>query len=137
MTCTFFGHRDTPKEKELPLRKALTYLIENEGVDTFYVGNNGSFDTIARNTLLELTRLYPIQVYIVLSAIPKVSCDYIDLTLIPDGIETVPPRFAIYYRNRWMVNHSDYVVTAVSRPFGGAAKFKEYAKKQNKNIIEL
>lgn len=46
MVCTFFGHKDTPKEIEPTLRSTLIDLIENKNVNVFYVGNNGNFDTI-------------------------------------------------------------------------------------------
>ena len=63
-------------------------------------------------------------------------CDT-DHTLLPEGIESVPPRFAIEYRNKWMIDHSDIVVTYVRRSFGGAAKFKKLAQKKKKTVIEL
>ena len=63
-------------------------------------------------------------------------CDA-DHTLLPEGIETVPPRFAIEYRNKWMIDHSDIVITYVHRSFGGAAKFKELAEKKNKVVIQI
>lgn len=71
MTCTFFGHRDTPKEKEPILKSTLADLIENKGVDTFYVGNNGNFDKMVCSALSGLSVLYPIKVYIVLACLPK------------------------------------------------------------------
>ena len=42
MVCTFFGHKDTPKEIEPTLRSALIELIENKNVTVFYVGNVSS-----------------------------------------------------------------------------------------------
>ena len=60
-----------------------------------------------------------------------------DHTLLPEGIETVPPRFAIEYRNKWMIDHSDIVVTYVTRSFGGAATFRDLAKKKGKIVIDL
>ena len=63
-------------------------------------------------------------------------CDT-DHTLLPEGIESVPPRFAIEYRNKWMIDHSDIVVTYAHRAFGGAAKFKEVATHKNKTLFEL
>ena len=38
MVCTFFGHKDTPKEIEPTLRSTLIDLIENKNVNVFYVG---------------------------------------------------------------------------------------------------
>lgn len=136
MTCTFFGHKDTPKEIEPTLRSTLIDLIENKNVDTFYIGNNGNFDSIAHNILSELVLEYSIKYYIVLAYMPKVQKDS-EHTILPEGIETVPFRFAISYRNKWMVQHSDYAVTFVAHSWGGAAKFKEFAEKNNKIIISL
>ena len=58
-------------------------------------------------------------------------------TVFPEGLESVPPRYAIDRRNRWMLDRSDYVVTYVRNPYGGAAKYKELAIKKHKTVIEL
>ena len=58
-------------------------------------------------------------------------------TMLPKGIETVHPRFATSWRNKWMIKQSDYVVTYVTHPWGGAAQFAEMAKKQKKIIVSL
>ena len=63
-------------------------------------------------------------------------CDT-DHTLLPEGIESVPTRFAIEFRNKWMIDHSDIVVAYVTRSFGGAAKFRDLAKKKGKTVIDL
>ena len=62
--------------------------------------------------------------------------DYSDHTILPDGIEDVPPRFAISYRNKWMLEKADYVITYVTHPTGGAALFKTAAQKLGKTVIE-
>ncbi len=53
------------------------------------------------------------------------------------GIETVPKRFAISWRNKWMIEQSDVVVTYVTHGFGGAWQFKALAQRQGKTVIEL
>ena len=58
-------------------------------------------------------------------------------SILPEGIEAVPRRFAINYRNKWMLTKSDIVVTYVTRNFGGAAQFKELAEKKGANIVTL
>ena len=136
MTCTFFGHKDTPKETEPTLRSTLTDLIENKKVDTFYVGNNGNFDNMVSTILSEFSLTYPIKYYIALAYLPKKETENTEHTILPEGIETVPPRFAISYRNKWMIEKSDYVVTCVNHSCGGAAQFKELAKKKGKAVIE-
>ena len=67
----------------------------------------------------------------------KFETEYYDKTILPNGIEMVPQRFAVSYRNRWMIEQSDYVITFVSHSFGSAAKFKEFAEKKNKIIINI
>ena len=139
MICTFFGHKGTPKEIEPTLRSTLIDLIENKNVNMFYVGNNGNFDTMVRRHLEDLSRTYPITYNVVLAYLPTNKNEYDDYTntIFPEGIETVPKRFAISYRNKWMIELADVVVTYVTHSFGGAAKFKEMAEKQGKTIIEL
>ena len=137
MTCTFFGHRDTPKEKEPILKSTLIDIIENKNVDTFYIGNNGNFDSMVCTVLSELSEKYPIKYYIVLSYVPKQKTENSERTILPEGIETVPLRFAISYRNKWMIEQSDYVVICVSRSWGGAAQFKELAEKKGKTVINI
>lgn len=139
MVGTFFGHRDTPDQVRPRLRAVLLDLIERRGVTQFYVGTHGNFDAMARELLAELERSHGIRYTVVLSALPKKTnplCGS-DHTILPEGIETVLPRFAILYRNKWMIERSDFVVTYVNRAFGGAAQGKALAEKKKKTVIEL
>ena len=136
MTCTFFGHKDTPTQIESKLKSTLLELIENKGVNVFYIGNHGNFDRMATKILKDLKIIHPhINYTVVLAYLPNTQYDC--ETIFPEGIENVPPRFAISYRNRYMVDTSNYVITYVTRSFGGAAQFKELALKKGKNVIEL
>ena len=139
MTVTFFGHKDTPKEIESTLRTTIINLIENHNATTFYVGNHGNFDSMVTRQLKSLSKIYPITYSVVLAYMPTKQDEYEDFnnTILPEGIETKPKRFAISYRNKWMIQQSDFVITYVTHNFGGAAQFKEMAEKQGKNIIEL
>ena len=140
--CTFFGHRDCPSSIKSKLRKVLIDLIESHAVDMFYVGQQGSFDSMVRSVLKELVSLYPhINYAVVLERIPPKrdefdTRDYTD-TMLPEGIETVHPRFAISWRNKWMIKQSDYVVTYITHSWGGAAQFAELAEKQKKTVINV
>ena len=140
--CTFFGHRDCPSSIKPKLQKVLINLIEKCSVDMFYVGQQGAFDSIVRSVLKELVSVYPhINYAVVLERIPLKrdkfdTHDYSD-TILPEGIETVHPRFAISWRNSWMIKQSDYVVTYITHSWGGVAQFAEKAAKQNKHIINL
>ncbi len=138
-TVTFFGHKDTPKETEPTLKSTLIDLIENKSADVFYVGNNGNFDSMVRGQLKKLSDIYPIKYNVVLAYLPDGKNAYNDMTdtIYPEGLETVPKRFAISWRNKWMIKQADVVITYVTHSFGGAAQFKEQAQKQGKTVIEL
>ena len=136
-TVTFFGHRDTPKETEPALRLTLIDLIENKNTTVFYVGNHGNFDAMVRRQLEDLSKIYPIKYYVVLAYMPSKNDESDEHSILPEGIETVPRRFAINYRNKWMLNKSDIVVTYVTHNFGGAWRFKEMAERLEMMIIKL
>ena len=136
-TVTFFGHRDTPKKIESALRLTLIDLIENKNATVFYVGNHGSFDAMVRRQLEDLSKTYPIKYYIVLAYMPGKNDKPDEHSILPEGIESVPRRFAINYRNKWMLGKSDIVVTYVTRNFGGAWEFKQMAEKMKRNIIGI
>ncbi len=111
-------------------------LITHYDVKQFYVGNQGNFDAMALRLLKEFEKPYSITYDVVLAYLPKQTDPFFEAyyTVLPDGIETVPRRFAIDYRNKWMVEHSDIVITYVERPFGGAAKCKAFAEKKKKRL---
>ena len=120
------------------LRKVLIDLIADQSVDLFYVGNNGAFDRMVHFVLRELVQEYPqIHYVIVLERMSGVQNEIAAHTMLPEGIEEVPPRFAITWRNKWMLRKSNYVVTYITHTWGGAAQFAEIAARQNKIVINL
>ena len=138
--CTFFGHRDCPEMIKPYLREVLTDLIINQEVDTFYMGNQRRFDGIVRCILRELEQVYPeIHYAVVLAYLPGKKNEYEDFcdTIFAEGIEAVHPRYAVEWRNRWMLQRADFVVTYIAHPWGGAAKFAEKAKREGKTVINL
>ena len=140
--CTFFGHRDCPSSIKPKLREVLIDLIENHAVDMFYVGQQGAFDGIVRSVLKELVSVYPhIRYAVVLERLPSKrdefdTHDYSD-TMLPEGIESVHPRYAISWCNNWMLRRSDYVVTYITHTWGGAAQFAKKAKNAGKQLINI
>ena len=92
-------------------------------------------------TLKELKQTYPhIQYTVVLAYLPtETTASQYDPseTLFPEGMEKAPKRFAIDRRNRWMLQQSEYVVTYVTHSWGGAAKYAEMARAQQKVVIDL
>lgn len=108
----------------------------------FYVGNQGNFDRMVRSVLKEVTTAYPEVGYaVVLAYMPSAKAtavpeDFSD-TILPEEIENVPKRYAIPWRNKWMICHSDFVVVYVIRPCGGAAKYYSLSEKMSKEIIHI
>ncbi len=140
-SCTFFGHRCVSDEIEELLTSLLIELIEND-VSIFYVGSQGDFDHMVIKILKSLKIKYPhISYYIVLAYLPTAKdnyyFDYSDNTLYPEGLESVPAKYAIVKRNQWMIEKSDYVVVYVNQSFSNAAKFKALSEKKGKIVINI
>ena len=138
--CTFFGHRDCPDTVLPALREAVEEAILQDGIDTFYVGHEGAFDLLAAKVLLEMVEKYPnIRFFVVLAYLPRTPLegDLQGRTILADGVEDVPRRFAILRRNEWMLERADAVVAFVTRSFGGAASFLQKAAREHKKIYNL
>lgn len=137
-TCTFFGHRDCPEGVRPLLRATVEALILEEGVEVFYVGDQGRFDAMVLGVLRELAVQYPhIRYGVVLAYPPGPGKAVPPESMLPEGMEAVPPRFAIPRRNRWMLARAEYVVTYVTHSWGGAARYAEMARRQGKAILPL
>ncbi len=138
--CTFFGHRECPEKIKTVLKSTVEALIVNREVDVFYVGCQGQFDGYVRSVLRELAAQYPhIRYAVVLSSMPgeaEPEADYSD-TMLPEGLEAVHPKFAIAWRNRWMLERADFAVTYIAHTWGGAYRWAEQARKRGKRIINL
>nr|WP_316618710.1 hypothetical protein [uncultured Ruminococcus sp.] len=136
--CTFFGHRDCPSSIKEKLHEEIERLICHHGVETFYVGTQGNFDRIAYSVLAELRKRYQhIKVYRVLAYMPKPGETDTADTIVSEGIENTHPRYAIVYRNNWMIDNSDYVIAYVTHPTGGAYQAVERVKKKGKILIKI
>lgn len=141
MVCCFFGHKDIPSGLTERLFPVLTRLIA-EGVDSFLVGNQGGFDSTVLHTLRLLKEKHPHIIYnVVLAYMPRNKEEWSAYepmeTLYPEGLESVHPRYAISWRNKWMVQESDVVVCYVTHSWGGAAQYMEYARRKKKTVINI
>ena len=137
-SCTFFGHRDCPSSIKEKLHEEIERLISHHRVNTFYVGTQGNFDRMTYAALVELRKRYQhIKVYRVLAYMPKPGDNDTADTIVPEGIENARPRYAIVYRNNWMIDHSDYVIAYVTHTFGGAYQAVERARKKGKITIQI
>ena len=139
--CAVFGHRKADyapfKEK---IRLKMIELIENEGVTQFYSGGRGDFDIICTRIVYELKREYPeLKNILVLSYHPAKA---FELPQIYDESvylleRKVPPLYAIIETNKALVDVADFVISGVSRDWGGAYEAITYAKQKHKAIIEI
>ena len=137
-TCCFFGHREVIHNIRDNLTAITERLITEDGITEFYVGHQGQFDCMVYSVLKELKVKYPqIRYTVVLAYMPDEHIQelYGEDTLFPDGLESVPKKFAISKRNDWMIQQSSYAVCYVYKITGGAAKFKEKAEKKGLKII--
>ena len=139
-TACFFGHRDVTHDIRAKLQFIIEQLIAEEQIYNFYVGHQGQLDSMVYSILKELKVKYPhIRYTVVLAYMPDehIKEVYGEDTLYPDGLETVPRRFAISKRNDWMIQHSGYAVCYVHKITGGAVKFREKARKKGLLVIGI
>ena len=137
MTVTFCGHAQISQSEKIEkwLYDVTQKLIE-QGATTFFLGGYGAFDSLAASVLREQKKQYPqIELVLVLAYLNtgRNTSGY-DSTVYPP-LETVPRRFAISHRNRWMVESADVVVAYVLHDWGGAATTLRCAKQKKKQII--
>ena len=139
-TCCLFGHREVTHNIRTKLTTIIEKLITEDGVTEFYVGHQGQFDGMVYSVLKELRAKFPhIRYTVVLAYMPDehIKEVYGEDTLFPDGLESVPKKFAISKRNDLMIQQSSFAICYVYKIMGGAAKFREKAEKKGLLIIDL
>ena len=138
MNCCFIGHVDTPFEIRSKLKETLASLI-SEGVLDFYVGNNGNFDLLIQDVLVEMIKEgQPINLNVVL-AYPNEESIRAEqkYTLYPEGLDNTPLRFAISKRNDLLIKNSHILVAYVRHRFSNSHKWVDKAKKNGLKVINL
>lgn len=146
MIVTFCGHANFSGSNEYE-KKILSFLEDTVGDNAadMYLGGYGGFDEFAYRCCKKYKNTHPNVSLVFIT--PYLTLDYqrnhldiqkdrYDLILFPE-IEDKPKRFAIVYRNRYMVEMADYVVAYVSHNWGGAYESYRYAKRKGKKIINL
>ena len=146
MIITFCGHAQFSKTKGYE-RKILDFLenkVGNQSAD-MYLGGYGDFDSFAYECCNKYKQTHPNVTLVFVS--PYLAVEYqknylqyqkqrYDVILYPE-IEEKPKRYAIIYRNQYMVEKADYVIAYVSRGWGGAYATYKYAKRKGKIIFNL
>ena len=138
MICIFFGHRDAQSSIKKLLEETIIDLI-NEGVNDFYVGNNGNYDYAVQLVLSDISKNNcKVRLTILLSR-PDEKAIFAEqaYTMFPDGLENVPPRFAISKRNDLLLKRANIVVGYARNPFSNSYKMIEKAKRMGLRVINL
>ena len=108
MKVTFCGHSEVshPEKVRAWLYETVEQLI-SQGADMFLLGGYGAFDRIAASVVWGLKQKYPhVQSVLVKPYLDReMDESQYDWTVYP-ALETIPPRYAISHRNRYMVEIS-------------------------------
>ena len=117
--------------------------VGNEPCD-FFVGEYGGFDNFAYDCAKKFIKNHVRDKVIFITPYPVLTREKSDLqyqkrfdSILYPGIETVPRRYAILCRNRWIVEHSDILIAYVTHKYGGAYTMYQYAKRKNKEIYNI
>lgn len=141
-TCFFIGHRDAPSVLQEKLDEAVEYLGRMCGVTQFVVGHHGNFDAMAVSAVNKAKLRHPeIDAYLLLETYTPHSNIYLpdnfDHFYLPEGIELVPPCYAIEKANRMMLKECHYLVAYITHEGGNAAKILRSAKRQVKDGLHI
>ena len=142
-SCFFMGHREAD-ERLLPrLDLEISRLIQVENVRYFYVGGYGGFDRLAavavkkakvRYSDIILMRVLPYHPFEQPIDLPE----GFDGSYYPDGLETIPKRYAIARTNRLLVDTCDWLICYVCHGASNAGKLLEYAKRrEQKGLLQI
>ena len=146
MIITFCGHADFQKSNEYE-KKILEILSRDVGESEadIYLGGYGMFDEFAYLCCKKYKEKHPRISLVFVS--PYMTLEYqrnhlvyeqekYDEIIYPE-IEDKPLKFAISYRNKYMVKKADIVVAFIEREIGGAYQTYKYAKRIGKVIYNI
>ena len=146
MIITFFGHANyikNPKHEQI-IFDYLNSVVGEQELE-FYLGGYGNFDSFALSCAKLFQKTHPnAKIYFVT---PYITQSYEknrlkDSVMLYDGIiypplENAPLKYAILYRNKWMAEKADLVISFVKHNYGGAYKSLTHAKNLGKKCLEL
>lgn len=146
--CTFAGHREVYQAGiDAEIEKAINELLRTDDEFVFYTGGMGRFDDMCSSAVRSAKHQYSNLRISLLLVLPYMSNrlntdkayyeDRYDDIIIPTELAGVHYKAAITKRNRWMVDRAECVIAYVYREFGGAFETVKYARKKEKNIINL
>lgn len=142
MILTFCGHSDF--RPTVALEKTLLSVLEdhvgNAQAD-FFLGGYGNFDTFAFRVGQCYQKTHPNVTLVFVT--PYLHDPHFSEraqaygTVLYPPLESVPPRFAISRRNKYMVEKSDLVIGFITRSRGGAYQTYDHAVRKGKKTVNL
>ena len=143
MIVTFLGHADFLRTEEYE-GQILSFLEETVGdlPAEMYLGGYGGFDRFAFECCKKYKAAHPyislVSILPYLPVVDRYNCrdQGYDLSVYPE-IENRPKKYAIVYRNRYMVEKADFVIAYVTHAWGGAYAAYKYAKRRGKRVFNL
>lgn len=140
--------RPKPELKE-KIKAQIINLIENENVDTFFVGEIGGYEEDAYDTVLDVFKSYPdIHITLVVSKTSELHDIGIDGSgiihqrrfchdwIYPDKSAVGYKRWCIVHRNRFIIENTDFII-AYNEYKGRAYEFCKQAKNKGVTVIEM
>ena len=139
MIITFFGHSDFKENDEF--EKIILDLLEKkigDNVAEIYLGGYGNFDAFAYKCCKKYKQNHSnVSLVFVTPYLNFENSNLMyDYVIYPE-IEDKPLRFAITYRNRYMVEKAEYIIFYLNREWGGAYQSYKYAKQKKKELLNL
>lgn len=149
-TCCFTGHRPEKIKEDIDVIKAnLAKEIKNAielGYDTFLTGMAPGTDTWAADIILDLKKdntdiklicAIPFR-GVERNRTPELQKRFHEILEASDGAEYMSEkykRWVFLARDRWMVDHSSYVIAVYNGSYGGTQYTVDYTKKNGKQIV--
>ena len=144
-TVSLFGHQEIDDLRQLDdsLASLVKELMRTKPYVAFLIGRNGEFDEYAASVIKRAQKAVGKEKSDISLVLPYTVANieyyekYYDSIIIPESVCGAHPKSAITLKNRWMIDQSNLVIVYVERDKGGAYTAMKYAKKQNKDIINL
>lgn len=149
-SCSFTGHRILSDDYDIISKKVYTVvrsLIAN-GTTTFISGGAIGFDSLCSKIVISMKKKFPeIKLKLILPCRDQdkkwnesQKNEYHYIIDNADEISYVSDTYitgCMHLRNRQMIDSSTHVITYCKRRFGGTYYTINYAKKKDKNIIDI
>ena len=139
-TCFLFGHRDAPDGLRSCIEAAVEYHYRELGINQFIIGAYGNFDRMAAGAVKAVKQRHSdICLSLLLPYHPaerpvEIPPGFVS-TLYPEGMESVPRKFAIVRANQYMVKNADTVICYVKH-FGNTRALLEQAQKRSDLYVQ-